>query len=75
MVMGSTENSIASLPLLMGTSEENTHCMLASIGVIRISKNGSVQFLTSKMSGLIGKFELLDACEVTNIESLGTGHK
>ena len=33
-------NGIPSFPSLLGTSEENTHYMLVSIGVALISKNG-----------------------------------
>ena len=43
-------NGIPSFPLLMGESEENTQYMLVSIGVERISKNGSFIFLNDKMA-------------------------
>ena len=41
-------NGIPSLPLLPGISEENTHYMLVSIGVMCISKNVSFRFLNGK---------------------------
>ena len=39
--------------------------MLVYIGIARLSKNGSVILLNDKMAELIGKFKLMDTCEVT----------
>ena len=64
-------NDILSLPSLLGTSEENTHYMLVSIGVVRLSNNGSFIFLNGKMSELIGKFKLMETCEVKNRSAVG----
>ena len=55
----------------MGTSEENTHYMLVSIGVVRISQNGSFRLLNKKMAELIGKFKLMETCEVTKHSAVG----
>ena len=57
--------------MLLGTSEENTNYMLVSIGVDRISNNGSVRFLNVKMDELIGKFKLTETCEVTKHSAIG----
>ena len=40
--------------------------MLVSISVARPSKNVSFIFLNKKMAELIGKFKLMETCEVTN---------
>jgi len=61
----------ASLLLLLGTPEENTQYMLVSMGVMRISKSGSLRFLTNKMEDLIGEFQLMDSCEVTKHRVIG----
>ena len=57
----------------MGTSEENTHYILVSIGVAHLSKNGSFRFLNEKMADLISKFKLMETCEL--IKHSAVGHK
>ena len=64
-------NGILSLPLLMGTSEENTQYMLLSIGVACLSKNGSFRFLNDKTAELIDTFRLMETCEMTKHSTVG----
>ena len=45
--------------------------MLVSIGVTRLSKNGSFTFLNGKMAELICKFKLMETCEVTKQSAVG----
>ena len=45
--------------------------MLVSIGVARISNNGSFIFLNDKMAELIGKFKLMETYEVTKQSAVG----
>ena len=45
--------------------------MLVSIGVARISNNGSLIFLNGKMAELIGKFKLMETYEVTKQSAVG----
>ena len=56
-------NGIPSLPLPTGTSEDNTHYMLVSIGAARLSKNGPFRLLNENISDLISKFKLMEKCE------------
>ena len=56
---------ITSYPLLLGVSEDNTHHMVVSIVIVRISKNGSFRFLNKTTSESIGKFKIMETCEVT----------
>ena len=64
-------NGITSLSLLLGTPEENTHYMLVSIGITCLSKNGSLRFLNDRMAEFIGKFKLMETCEVTKYSAVG----
>ena len=48
--MNEIGNGIPILPLILGTSEENTHYIVVSIGVARVSKNVSFRFLNDKMA-------------------------
>ena len=64
-------NAIPRFPPLLGKSEENTHYMLLSIGVARLSNNGSFRFLNDKTADLIVKFKLMETCEVTNHSAVG----
>ena len=66
---------ITSYPLLMGVSEDNTHHMVVSIVIVRISKNGSFRFLNDKISESIGKFKLMETCEVTKHSANVVGHQ
>ena len=47
--------------------------MSVSIGVARISNNGSFRFLNNKMAQLIDKFKLMETCEAT--KHTAVGHK
>ena len=69
--MNELGNGIQILPSLLGTSYANTHYMLLSIGVACISKNGSLRLLNNKMAKLIGKFKLMETCEVTKHSTVG----
>ena len=48
--MNEIGNGIPILPLILVTSEENTHYIVVSIGVARVSKNVSFRFLNDKMA-------------------------
>ena len=45
--------------------------MLVSIGVARLSKNGSLRFLNDKMDELIGRFKLMETCKVKKHSPVG----
>ena len=54
----------------MGASEENSHYISVPIGVERLSNNGSFRLLNKKMYDLIGRFKLMETCEVTKHSAL-----
>ena len=64
-------NFIPSLLSLLGTSEENTHYMLVSIGVAPLSNNESFRFLNGKMAELIANFKVMERCDVTSHRAVG----
>ena len=49
--------------------------MLVSIVIVSLSKNGSFIFMNDKISESIGKFKLMETCEVTKHSANVVGHQ
>eukprot|EP00957_Ditylum_brightwellii_P130288 9938506-Ditylum_brightwellii.AAC.1 len=65
------QSDIPSLLLLMETSEDNTHAILASTGVGKFTKGGLFRFLATEMNDFMYQFSFRDTCELTKYKVMG----